>query len=140
MRVDHGEWEGRKAKELLLDPNSGYAKWLPDPKCIAIPGGGESVQAAQQRAVGAVRDASLTFSDESVLIIGHNHIDALLMCALLKEPLRKFGSHIVEDTLPHLLAADANGDSGRAGSGAQSGQVNLCTPARAGTSRPISGE
>lgn len=56
--LDHGEWEGRKAKELLLDPNSGYAKRLSDPKWIAIPGGDESVQGAQQRAADAVREGA----------------------------------------------------------------------------------
>jgi broad specificity phosphatase PhoE len=105
--LDHGQWEGRIAKELLLHPDSGYAKWLSDPGCIPIPGGSESVQAAQQRAAEAIRDAALSFRGESVLVIGHKHINALLMCALLNEPLTTFGSHLVEDTLPHVLAADA---------------------------------
>jgi probable phosphoglycerate mutase len=104
--LDHGKWEGRKTEELLLDPDSGYANWLSDPGCVGIPGGSESVRAAQQRVAEAVRDAALSFRGESVLIVGHKHIDALLMCALLKEPLARFGSHIVEDALPHLLAID----------------------------------
>src|SRR5271157_5969359 len=105
--LDHGKWEGRKAKELLLDPESGYANWLSDPGCVGIPGGSESVLMAQQRAAEALRDAALSFRGESVLIVGHKHINALLMCALLKEPLARFGSHIVEDALPHRLATDA---------------------------------
>lgn len=31
--LDHGKSEGRKTEELLLDPDSGYAKWLSDPGC-----------------------------------------------------------------------------------------------------------
>src|SRR5271157_3666520 len=81
--LDHGKWEGRKTEDLLLDADSGYAKWLSDPGCIAIPEGSESVLAAQQRAREAVRDAALSFRGESILIIGHKHINALLMCALL---------------------------------------------------------
>src|ERR1017187_2589690 len=104
--LDHGKWEGRKTEELLLDPDSGYANWLSDPGCVGIPGGSESVRAAQQRVAEAVRDAALSFRGESVLIVGDKHIDALLMCALLKGPLARFGSHIVEDALPHLLAID----------------------------------
>jgi broad specificity phosphatase PhoE len=103
--LDHGKWEGRKVAELLVDQNSGYAKWRSDPGCIAIPNSGETVQAAQRRAADAVRDAALSFSGESLLIVGHKHINALLMCALLKEPLTRFESHIVEDTLPYLLPA-----------------------------------
>lgn len=105
--MDHGDWEGRKVSELLLDQNSGYAKWLSDPGCIPIRGSSETVQAAQRRAEEAIRDAALSFSGESLLIIGHKHINALLMCALLKEPLTSFASHIVEDTLPYVLPADA---------------------------------
>ena len=104
--LDHGRWEGRKTEELLLDPDSGYAKWVSNPGCIPIPGGSESVQAAQQRVAAALRDAALSFRGESILIIGHKHINALLMCALLKEPLARFKNHIVEDVLPHLLPAD----------------------------------
>ncbi len=105
--LDHGKWEGRKVNELLLDQSSGYAKWLSDPGCIPIPGSNETVQAAQHRAAAAIRDAAVAFRGESLLMIGHKHINALLMCALLKEPLASFASHIVEDTLPYSLPADA---------------------------------
>jgi len=105
--LDHGKWEGRKVSELLLDQNSGYAKWLSDPGCIPVPGSSETVQTAQLRAEEAIRDAASSFRGESLLIIGHKHINALLMCALLKEPLASFASYIVEDTLPYLLPADA---------------------------------
>ena len=91
---------------MLLDPDSGYAKGLSDPGCIGIPGGSESVLTAQQRAAEALRDVALSFHGESVLIVGHKHVNALLICALLKEPLARFGSHIVEDALPHLLGID----------------------------------
>jgi probable phosphoglycerate mutase len=104
--LDHGKWEGRKTEVLLLDPDSGYADWLSDPGCIRIPGGSETVPAAQQRVEEAVRDAASSFRGESVLIVGHKHINALLLCALSKEPLTSFGSHIIEDALPHLLATD----------------------------------
>jgi Histidine phosphatase superfamily (branch 1) len=72
-----------------------------------LPGSSETVQAAQHRAAEAIRDAALSFRGESLLIVGHKHINALLMCALLKEPLTGFASHIVEDALPCLLPADA---------------------------------
>jgi len=105
--LDHGNWEGREVEDLLSDPNSGYAQWLSDPGCMAIPGGSESVQTAQQRAVEAVRDVALSFLDESVLIVAHKHLNAVLMCGLLKRRFTSFASYIVEDTRPHLLAADA---------------------------------
>jgi broad specificity phosphatase PhoE len=104
--LDHGNWEGRRVDELLADHNSGYAQWLKDPGSIAIPGGSESVQAAQQRAVEAVRDVALSFCGEPVLMVAHKHINAVLICGLLGRPFTNFTTYIVEDTLPHLLAAD----------------------------------
>ena len=105
--LDHGEWEGRQLSELLLDPSSGHAKWLSDPGCIPIPGSSETVQAAQCRVVEGIRDAVMSFRGESLLMIAHKHINALLICALLEEPLTSFRTHILEDTLPHELAAEA---------------------------------
>jgi broad specificity phosphatase PhoE len=105
--LDHGKSEGRKVSKLHQDQDSGYAKWLSDPGCIAIPGSSETVYAAQRRAAEAIRDAALSFRAESLLIVGHKHINALFICALLKQPLTSFASHIVEDALPYLLPADA---------------------------------
>jgi broad specificity phosphatase PhoE len=105
--LDHGDWEGRKTDDLLLDLESGYARWLLDPGSVGIPGGSETVPAAQQRAVEAVEEAAFSFRGESILIIGHKHINALLMCALLREPLASFRNHVVEDVLPHLVPNEA---------------------------------
>ena len=105
--LDHGAWEGRKVEELLACADSPYAQWLADPGSVAIPGGGESVQSAQERAAGAIREAAFSLPGEPVLIVGHKHINALLMCALLQEPLERFRSHIVEDTLPWPIPAYA---------------------------------
>ena len=57
--------------------------------------------------VTGMRDAASSFRNESLLIIAHKHINALLMCALLQEPLERFRSHIVEDTLPRPIPAYA---------------------------------
>lgn len=105
--LDHGEWEGRKVSELLADQRFGYAQWLSNPLSIAIPYGSETVQFAQHRFGEAIRHAWIAFPGESVLVIGHKHIAALFMCELLSEPLTRFRTHIVEDTIPHRLPTEA---------------------------------
>lgn len=105
--LDHGKWEGKKVGELLANQSSGYAQWLSNPGGIAIPGGSEIVQVAQHRFAQAIRHAGTSFRGESLLIIGHKHINALFLCELLNQPLASFRTHIVEDTLPHLLPTDA---------------------------------
>ena len=105
--LDHGKWEGKKVGELLANQSSGYAQWLSNPGAIAIPGGSETVQVAQHRFAQAFQHAGTSFRGESLLIIGHKHINALFLCELLNEPLTSFRAHIVEDTVPHLLPTDA---------------------------------
>lgn len=105
--LDHGNWEGKKVTELLADQSSGYAQWLSNPGAIAIPGGSETVQVAQHRFAQAIRHTAISFRGESLLIIGHKHINALFLCELLNEPLASFRIYIVEDTLPYLLSTDA---------------------------------
>ena len=89
-----------KRRTRWQDPESGCGTWFFDPGSTRIPGGSESVQTAQQLAAEALRDVALSISGEPVLVSGHKHVNALLMCALLKDPLTRFRSHIVEETLP----------------------------------------
>lgn len=100
--LDHGAWEGRTVSELLTDSTSGYAAWLADPG-MPIPGGEESLQAAQHRVVDAIRDIALSARGETVLVVAHKRINGLLMCALWKAPLTAFESYAVDNTIPHLL-------------------------------------
>jgi len=104
--LDHGGWEGREIRELLADPSSGYCSWMEDPASAAIPDSGESVTSAQQRISEAIRDVALSFRGETVLVVGHKHINAILMCALMGVPVRSFRTMIIEDTEPRLLPAD----------------------------------
>ena len=75
------------------------------------------MEAGQQRAADAVREAAFSSGEGSILMVGHKHINALLMCALLKQPLTMFVSHIVEDTLPRILPAYASRDFGSRSTG-----------------------
>lgn len=83
-----------------------YAQWLHDPGLISIPNSGESVSSAQQRITEAIRDVALSFRGETVLVVGHKHINAILLCAVLGEPLTEFGRMIVEETVPRLLPSE----------------------------------
>lgn len=104
--LDHGAWEGRRIWDLMTDASCAYAEWLSDPAVVEIPNGSETVRAAQQRITEAIRDVALTFRGETVLVVGHKHISALLVCTLLREPLAAFRSNIVKETLPRLLPPD----------------------------------
>jgi len=101
--LDHGDWEGQQIEQLKASESSKYASWLQDPGSVSIPGSKETADSAQQRILEAIRDIALSFRGETVLVVAHKHIIALLKCGLAKASLSDFGKFIVEDSLPHRV-------------------------------------
>ena len=101
--LDHGDWEGQQIQQLKASQSSEYASWLQDPGSVSIPGSKETAESAQQRILEAIRDIALSFRGETVLVVAHKHIIALLKCGLAKAPLSEFGKFIVDDSLSHRV-------------------------------------
>lgn len=94
--LDHGSWEGKRIESLLNHPNSSYAEWLRNPSTVDIPGTSEPIALARERVLGCVKDCVSRHSAETILIVTHKHIRALLYCALQGLDLSKFSSQIEE--------------------------------------------
>jgi phosphoserine phosphatase len=104
--LDHGEWEGQRIEYLLNLPNSPFAHWMENPGSIPIPGSSETVFTAQQRILEGILEISSTYAGETILLVSHKHILALLCCAIKKYSLSQFRKVIVESTLPYKLSAE----------------------------------
>lgn len=104
--LDHGLWEGRTTMELMADPGAGYAEWLRDPGSVPIPGSREDAATAQKRIVKTIQGALRQFPGETLLIVTHKHIMALLMCAVEGVSMNQFSAMIREDTDPRLVRED----------------------------------
>jgi broad specificity phosphatase PhoE len=105
--LDHGDWEGQAIGDLLKLPNSPYGHWLADPSASAITGSSEAVLAAQQRILEGVREVALAHSGETVLLVSHKHILAILDCGLKHLPMSQFRQQIVESTLPRRVSDES---------------------------------
>ncbi len=101
--LDHGDWEGEQITHLMTSRSSKYSSWLQDPGSVSIPGSKETAESAQQRILEAIRDIALSFRGETVLVVAHKHIIALLMCGLARAPMSEFENFVVEDSLPHRV-------------------------------------
>ena len=100
---DHGCWEGRSWQELLDGESSDFRQWMEDPGSVEVPGGAELVTHAQERILTAVHDLSMSHSHQTLLLVSHKHILALLLCALNHLPLKKFKELINNSIEPYLL-------------------------------------
>jgi len=101
---DHGDWEGLTWEELLYEESSLFNNWLSDPSTVLVPGSNESATSAQQRIVEATRTIARSHRGETVLLISHKHILAMLQCAVQQKPLSCFSSLVDDDVVPRKLS------------------------------------
>ena len=84
--IDYGEWQGltrQQAKERWPDETE---LWFRAPHLAAIPGG-ETLAAVLSRTSAAVQDALRHHPDETVVLVGHDSVNRVLLLFALELPL-----------------------------------------------------
>jgi broad specificity phosphatase PhoE len=87
--VDFGIAEGRTLAELRVSDPAAAEAFVADPVTNPFPGA-EPPAAAAERAVGALRGVAERHSGRSVLVIAHNTLLRLALCAWLGIPLARY--------------------------------------------------
>lgn len=85
--LDFGSWEGRFYDELIGDRE--YLAFSADP-LTASPPGGESVVAAQARAIAALSRVLVTTPGARVCAVSHGDVLRLVLAAALRLDVREF--------------------------------------------------
>jgi len=97
--VDFGTWEGRTLAEIRADDPAAAARFETDPGDQPFPGG-EPLPDAARRALDACRDLYGSYGGRTVLVVAHNTLLRVALCALLGIPVRSYRRR-----LPRLLNA-----------------------------------
>ena len=93
--IDYGEWQGLtrgQAKERWPDETE---LWFRAPHFAAIPGG-ETLAAVLSRATAALRDIMRRHPDGTVVVVGHDSINRVLLLFALELPLSRYW-HLRQD-------------------------------------------
>ncbi len=93
--IDYGEWQGLtrgQAKERWPDETE---LWFRAPHFAAIPGG-ETLAAVLSRATAALRDIMRRHPDGTVVLVGHDSINRVLLLFALELPLSRYW-HLRQD-------------------------------------------
>ena len=82
IEIDHGKWEGLFLKEVVNDDHLLYQEWLNNPQNFLMPKG-ESLAQVRERVVSAFYRIVENHPDQTVILVGHDATNKVLICELL---------------------------------------------------------
>ena len=86
--VDYGEWQGLTREEAKERWPEETGLWFRAPHLAAIPGG-ETLAAVLSRATAAQRDVTRYHPDGTVVVVGHDSVNRVLLLFALELPLSR---------------------------------------------------
>jgi broad specificity phosphatase PhoE len=87
--IDYGEWQGLTPDEVGRKWREALDIWRTAPHWAAIPGG-ESLQALLTRAVAALRDVIGRHPRDTVVLVGHDSVNRVILLHALDLPLSRY--------------------------------------------------
>lgn len=82
LDLDYGAWQGKTPAEVEAADPKRYAQWQTQPDRIHIPEG-ETLRHLRTRVIGLVNDLSEKHLGETVVLVSHDIVGKILMCAVL---------------------------------------------------------
>jgi broad specificity phosphatase PhoE len=89
MDIDYGEWQGLTSDEVGRKWPAALDTWQHAPHWAAIPGG-ESLQDVLTRAVAALRDVIGRHPRDTVVLVGHDSVNRVILLHALDLPLSRY--------------------------------------------------
>jgi broad specificity phosphatase PhoE len=93
--IDYGEWQGLTRDEAQERWPDETELWFRTPHIAAIPGG-ETLAALLSRASAALRDILWRHPDQTVVLVGHDSVNRVLLLFALEAPLSRYW-HLRQD-------------------------------------------
>ena len=82
LDLDYGRWQGLSPQEVEERDGDLYAAWLRSPLTVQFPGG-ESLAQVRERALAAVLELARRHPGETVVLVGHQAVNKVLLGAVL---------------------------------------------------------
>ena len=89
MDIDYGEWQGLTPNEVGQKWAEPLDTWYRAPHWAAIPGG-ESLQDVLARAVAALREVIGRHPKQTVVLVGHDSVNRIILLHALELPLSRY--------------------------------------------------
>jgi probable phosphoglycerate mutase len=89
MDIDYGDWQGLTPDEVGRKWRETLDTWYRTPHWAAIPGG-ESLQDVLARTVAALRDVIGRHPRDTVVVVGHDSVNRIILLHALDLPLSRY--------------------------------------------------
>ena len=105
VEIDYGAWDGLTAEECRARDPELRAAWEADPYATRCPDG-ESGADVALRAFAVLEPLEAWLSEDRArcaIVVAHNHVNRLRLCALLGWPMREYRDRLVQDPAGYSL-------------------------------------
>lgn len=87
--LDYGNWQMRTHEEVRAETPDAYDRWRAEPQLTRFPGG-ESLQDVVARTADVLREMLERHPAETVVLVGHDSVNRVLLMQLLDMPLSAY--------------------------------------------------
>jgi probable phosphoglycerate mutase len=87
--IDYGSWQMRTHEEVRAETPDAYHQWRSAPQFTRFPGG-ESLQDVVARTTDVLREMLERYATETVVLVGHDSVNRVLLMQLLDMPLSAY--------------------------------------------------
>lgn len=87
--IDYGSWQGHDREDVAHNEPDRFHDWMTRPHLTVIPGG-EMLQEVQARLIRALQILRERHSTETIIAVGHDSSNRILLLSALDVPLSKY--------------------------------------------------
>lgn len=105
LEIDYGAWDGLTPQECRARDPELRAAWETDPYRVRCPGGesGEDVARRSGRVLGPLEAWLADDRARCAIVVAHNHVNRLWLCALFGWPMREYRDRLSQDPAGYSL-------------------------------------
>jgi probable phosphoglycerate mutase len=107
--IDYGAWQMRTHDDVSAESPDAYRQWQSAPQLTRFPQG-ESLQDVAARATNVLREALLHYPDQTVVLVGHDSVNRVLLLQLLDMPLAAYWRLVQDPCTLNEIVVFAMGD------------------------------
>ena len=107
--IDYGAWQMRTHDEVSAESPDAYRQWRSAPQLTRFPKG-ESLQDVMARASAVLRETLLRYPEQTVVLVGHDSVNRVLLLHLLDMPLAAYWRLVQDPCTLNEIEIFAAGD------------------------------